>query len=177
MYGQPATGKNGLATAGLIFGILPGAVIGIILSVLGLVRAKKLGGTGRARAMVGLVLSVLWTIGLIAGAAIIVIGGSSTLGNQSGCADYKKFAATLQTKLDTDGASGNLTVLKSDLQTAIDELNKDAGNAPSAAAKAMRTESADASELLKDLNSNTPPSASLQAKLQTDDQAIATACS
>src|SRR5580765_8224706 len=57
---------NGFATAGLILGILPTGPIGLIFSILGINRAGKIGGVGKGRAWVGLILSILWMGGYVA---------------------------------------------------------------------------------------------------------------
>lgn len=67
-YGPPA---NGLAIAGMVVGIvsialfwltlfdLPVAIVGLILSIVGLTRSNQLGGTGRSMAVAGIVTSVI----------------------------------------------------------------------------------------------------------------------
>lgn len=55
----PAPGGNGIALAGAIVSFIP--VVGLILSIIGRVRAKALGGAGKTAGTVGIVLSVLFT--------------------------------------------------------------------------------------------------------------------
>ena len=63
-YAGPYRPHNGLATAGLVLGILgflwPCAILGIIFGAIGLGRAAQLGGEGRVRAQWGLGLGIAW---------------------------------------------------------------------------------------------------------------------
>jgi len=77
---------NGLATAGMVLGIVSAAlcwmfcapyipiivgVVGLVLSILGLSKAKQLSGAGAGKAKVGLILSI---IGIVVPLIIIVVG-------------------------------------------------------------------------------------------------------
>ena len=68
-YDQPPAGEprlDGWSVAGLICGILPTVVLGLVFSVVGLVRTANPLRRGRALAMIGLVLSLLWVAGFTA---------------------------------------------------------------------------------------------------------------
>ncbi len=172
---QPAQ-TNGLATAGLILGILPTGVIGLIVSILGLNRAGKIGGVGRGRALTGLILSIVW---IIVAVLVIVLGSGSS--NKvverlnPGCISAESYSQTFESKITADEA--NPDAIKADFTSAIAEFNKDAAKSTNApAATAMRTVAGDLQQLLDDLNSGTAPDAAQQTKLNADAAAIDTAC-
>ncbi|MFE1413879.1 septum formation family protein [Streptomyces sp. NPDC058746] len=60
-YGQQPPGLNGFALASLLVGLLCLPPLGIVFGVVALVQIAKKGGTGKALAIVGLVVSVLMT--------------------------------------------------------------------------------------------------------------------
>jgi Domain of unknown function (DUF4190)/Septum formation len=62
----PKPGTNGFAIAALIFGIIGGALLGIIFGFIALSQTKKTGQGGRGMAIAGLVLSGLWILGIVA---------------------------------------------------------------------------------------------------------------
>jgi len=72
----PRQGTNGFAIAALIFGIIGGALLGFIFGFIALSQTKRTGQTGRGMAIAGIVLSALWTIGVLL--LIIVAVASST---------------------------------------------------------------------------------------------------
>ena len=67
-YQQPvqqapvASGSNGLATAGFVLALLGFNVIALVLSIVGLTKAKKLGGTGKGLAIAGIIISSLYMV-------------------------------------------------------------------------------------------------------------------
>jgi hypothetical protein len=73
--GMPPKQSNGLALAGAITCFIP--VVGLVLSIIGRVRAKALGGAGKTAGTVGIVLSVLFLVGY--GFAGFEIGNSTAL--------------------------------------------------------------------------------------------------
>jgi hypothetical protein len=77
----PQNQSNGLAVAGLIFGILPTPVLGIIFGILGLVRSGKVGGKGKAMSWIGIILSVLW----IAVSTTLVVVALGSVKSNPGC--------------------------------------------------------------------------------------------
>ena len=58
-------GTNGFAIASLIFGIIGGALLGFIFGFIALSQTKRTGQGGRGLAIAGLILSAMWTIGLV----------------------------------------------------------------------------------------------------------------
>ena len=94
--GKPAKGKapknkngkkrNGCAIAGFILSFIPLLnVIGLILSAVGISKAKKLGGRGKGLAIAGLVISILMIVIVLVAAVIFAIIGGASLVAQ-GCA-------------------------------------------------------------------------------------------
>lgn len=71
----PVKGTNGFAVAGLVLGILGGALLSTVFSLVALSQIKKNGGQGRGMAIAGLVLSGLWVVGVV---TVVAIGLSST---------------------------------------------------------------------------------------------------
>jgi hypothetical protein len=58
-------GTNGFAIAALIFGIIGGALLGFIFGFIALSQTKRTGQNGWGMAIAGLILSAMWTIGII----------------------------------------------------------------------------------------------------------------
>jgi hypothetical protein len=58
-------GTNGFAIAALIFGIIGGVLLGFIFGFIALSQTKRTGQNGRGMAIAGIVLSAMWTIGII----------------------------------------------------------------------------------------------------------------
>ncbi len=61
---QQQPGTNGFAIAALVFGIIGGALLGFIFGFIALSQTKRTGQGGRGLAIVGLILSTMWTIGV-----------------------------------------------------------------------------------------------------------------
>ena len=72
----PSQGTNGFAIAALIFGIIGGALLGFIFGFIALSQTKRTGQNGRGMAIAGIVLSALWTVGVLL--LIILAVASST---------------------------------------------------------------------------------------------------
>jgi len=140
-YPQPRDGypmppmqkqSNDFAISGFFLSILFWP-LGLILSIIGLVRSGKLGGAGKKYALSGLILSIVFcalSIFLIA-----KISGSTA--EDPGCttaeASVHTFgpeATSIESQISTDGNSGDIAALKTDLnslimviQTAQSDLN------------------------------------------------------
>jgi hypothetical protein len=179
-YGQPfgapqVPQTNGLATAGLVLGILPTGIIGLVFSILGLRRAGQIGGVGRGKAVTGLIFSILWTLVYVAVTIAFAIGVKDGVKQAVSCQQMERNVQTIANRLQTDSA--NPETFKADLQQIIDELNRGAntvGDTKSAAD--MRKAAADYQELLTDLNSGTLPPTDLTTRLTTDGQAVDEDC-
>lgn len=66
--GYPAPqkpGTNGFAIAALIFGIIGGVLLGFIFGFIALSQTKRTGQNGRGLALAGIILSAMWTVGII----------------------------------------------------------------------------------------------------------------
>jgi hypothetical protein len=79
-YGQPyprppaRSGTNGFAVASLVLGILGGVLLSVIFGIIALSQTKSRHQSGREMAIAGLVLSGLWTLGIVA----MIIAGVAT---------------------------------------------------------------------------------------------------
>lgn len=74
----PSSGNNTFAILGLIFAfIIP--LLGLVFSIIGLSKAKKLGGKGKGPAIAGLILSVLIIVVVIVIYAVVIAGAASLL--------------------------------------------------------------------------------------------------
>ena len=85
-YGPPpaypprSQGTNGFAIAALIFGIIGGALLGFIFGFIALSQTKRTGQSGRGMAIAGIVLSALWTIGIVL-LIVLAIASSTPAGD------------------------------------------------------------------------------------------------
>lgn len=157
--GGPAPKQtNGLALAGAILCIVP--PLGLIFSIIGLVRAKALGGAGRTAATVGIVLSVL--IGGAAGFGLYKIGNSTAA--DPACISAENQVDAMQSKLTADEAAmkadqgtsaeaGDFTNAANDLQTVKTSIDGDIGEATHADVKAaLQSFDNDLGEMITDFN-------------------------
>lgn len=71
----PRGGTNGFAIAALVFGIIPICFLGVIFGIVALVQTSKSGQKGKALAITGLVLNVLWVVGFT---TVAVVNGLNT---------------------------------------------------------------------------------------------------
>jgi hypothetical protein len=88
-YPPPAQkpGTNGFAIASLIFGIIGGVLLGFIFGFIALSQTKRTGQNGRGLALAGVILSAMWTIGIVLAVILAITtsakrdtGGSVTEG-------------------------------------------------------------------------------------------------
>ena len=125
----PEQGKNGFSIAGFILCFT--VVLGVIFSILGLVRSGKVGGKGRGLAIGGLVLSLLFGGGYAAG--LVAVSKSPAL--DPGCTSAESYFNSMDSKLLTDesnltkdqsdatAAQADLTTFTADLQNVKNELD------------------------------------------------------
>jgi hypothetical protein len=78
-YAPQPPGTNWWAIVSLVFGILGGVLVSVICGIIGLRRARA-GQGGRGMAIAGLVLSVLWVLGLLVWIVFYLVVGSGTVG-------------------------------------------------------------------------------------------------
>jgi len=175
-YGHPPVNNqnrsNGFAVAALVLGILPTGVIGIIFGILGLVRAGKVGGKGRAMSWIGIVLSVLW----IVGASAIVVVAASTVAKSAnpGCVSA---VAVSGDGSNFTNASGDQAAFETELKKTIDGLNAAAAQSTNAeATTAIKALAADYQDLLDSVKGGEIPSPALTGRLTMDAIAVDQAC-
>jgi Domain of unknown function (DUF4190) len=161
--------KNPLAIWALVLGILPTSIIGIVVSIIALVKSKALGGAGKKLAIAGLILSVLWTVGWV---AVIVSAGKDVVS----CSQVESRSQTLAAQLESDETSHPEKV-QADLQSIVDELNDGAKGADSQTKADIHKFTADFQELASDLKNGTTPAPDLISRLTTDGNAVDKDCS
>jgi hypothetical protein len=173
-------GPNGFATAGLVMGILGNAcLLGWILSAIGLGRASRV-GSGRGKAITGLILSTLWIGVWIVGFTVVYPKFSSAAETVSkrtdaGCVAFQDFTNTPLGKKDLskDDAKTMLT----DLQGYVTALRGAAAKSTNAETKAAITKLATDFQALHDaVKAGKQPAASLEKTMTDDATAVDTAC-
>jgi hypothetical protein len=168
----PPKGSNGFAVAGLVFGILPAPLFGLIFSIIGLVKAKAAGGAGRVMAIIGLVLSLVWA-GVFA-VVFAAVGSHVAKAVDPGCIEAESASADFETKSKAD--LGNPAALKSDLQVAINSLNDAAAKTHSGDTRQAVTKLvADLQQLLQAMDTGNLP-ADFDARITNDGTAVDTSC-
>jgi hypothetical protein len=73
-YPPAPVGTNGFAVAGFVLSLLAVVPLGVIFSIIGLVKARSSGQRGRGLAIAGLVISTLWGLLFVVGIAAYVSG-------------------------------------------------------------------------------------------------------
>jgi hypothetical protein len=169
----PAQPSNGLSIAALILGILPTGIIGLVVGIIAIVKAKT--GAGKAMAWIGTILSVLWIAGSI---ALFASVGDDVKDNVSrridpGCVAVESQASDWQKMgTETDPAA-----IKADLQKIVDEVKADEAKTKKADVKAaLEKFRGDIEELQSAINTGTAPAADLITRMTTDGAAVDTAC-
>jgi hypothetical protein len=145
----PAKPTNGIALAGAITSFVP--VVGLVLSIIGAVRSRALGGAGKTAGTVGIVLSLLFTGGWgFLGYKL----GNSTLADP-GCISAEAHARALDSTLSSDEAtlkadsgSGDTDQVHSDWQKLISDMSSGQADLEADAAKARHASVRDAIEKL-----------------------------
>ncbi len=163
--------RNGLATASLVLGILGVSVIGLILGIVGLGRAKKV-GRGKGKALVGIILSVLWLAGQIT--VGVYIGTHVAKAADPGCVAVNAF---VDNDKAFDEAAGSPENLKAEFQRIVAGLRDSAAKSNNSEARAAINKLADDfQELLDALTNATPPAEDLQTRVEADGNAVDKAC-
>jgi hypothetical protein len=120
--GPPPKQSNGLAVAGLVLAILFWP-LGLIFSIIGLVRSKARGGAGKTPAIIGLVLAVLFG----AGSIVFFVSVAKSTAADPGCISAESSISSLTPKLQADETklnadSSNPAALQTDLTGFIDDM-------------------------------------------------------
>ena len=158
---------NGLSIAGFILAFLA-PLIGLILSIFGLVQAKKRNQKGRGLAIAGIVISIILTIAYIA-ITVTVFSKVAAL-TDSGCTTGKAAILDNQTK------AADPATMKDGIQATIKGLNDGAAKAHNADVRnAMKALSDDYTKLLAGLDTgNADPG--LLGKISQDAEQIDKLC-
>lgn len=73
---MPSTARaktSGFAIASFVFGLFGGVLLSVIFAIVGLRRIKRRGLRGKGFAVAGLILSGLWTLAIVIGAAALLL--------------------------------------------------------------------------------------------------------
>ena len=184
--------SNGLALAGAILCFLP--LLGLIFSIIGLARAKALGGAGKTAATVGIVLSLVFAG--VYGFGFYKLANSTAA--DPACISSESAATSMQTKMsadssalskaesanDTTAVKAALDKMVSDMQSIKSDLDADVAKATHADVKVkLQALDADLGKLTTDLQSleNGDSSAatdfeSVASRLTTDGNAVDSLC-
>ncbi|HEY7176332.1 MAG TPA: serine/threonine-protein kinase, partial [Micromonosporaceae bacterium] len=164
---------NGLATAGLVCGILPLPPFGFAFGVAGLVRSRRLGGVGRVRSLLGVLFALLWSVPIAGG----IGSGLSHLSRRldPACIAVGVYTHQFEARVRGDGADVHAIVVE--LTTAAAELRADAvkSNHPQTAAD-MNAFANDLDAWRTEIQAGHVPSAALTARLTADPDRIRVDC-
>jgi len=86
-------GTNGFAIASLIFGIIGGILLGFIFGFIALSQTKRTGQNGRGLALAGVILSSMWTVGIVL-AIILAVTTSAKRDSGGAVTDGGSISAT-----------------------------------------------------------------------------------
>ena len=164
-YGGSAPEQtNGLALAGAALSVIP--LVGLVFSIVGLARAKALGGVGKTVATVGLVMSILFAAGWgVVGyvAATEVVNSTAVdpacVAAESAAVSMERALATDESALADAEASDDAGTVKvavgrmvSDMETIKAELDEDVARAAHASVRAkLQALDADLGRMIADL--------------------------
>jgi hypothetical protein len=191
-YPSPLKQGNGYATAGIILAIFA-PVLGLIFSIIGLVKSKARAGAGKGMSIAGIALSLV--VCVVAGISLANIAQSTAA--DPGCIRAEDAAGQMNTTLDADGAAisrdaGNPSALRTDLrktQTDLQSLQQQLSGAQGQAMHQVVTSrigtlTSDVSTLSADLqaieNGDTSQASQMNAlatKLRRDGDALDSTCS
>ena len=183
--GAPAPGvtgpaparTNGFAVASLIFGIMGGALFGLIFGFIGLNRAKKMGGNGRVTSWLGIGASMAWIVGIAALFVVLVVTPTSATdtANRAACDTAIHAVTTSATKMDA--AKGDKAVILNELQATVSSLEEAESQATDAnLGAALRRLAGDYQELYNAINAGSPAADDIVTRAGADGDAIDTAC-
>ena len=149
-------------------------VIGLVFSIVGLIRSGSHGGRGRAKALTGLIVSGSLNITSVILVAVQVITTTQRRLDPA-CISTDLYMQTLDTRFYLD--KSNPPAMKVDLQNAVSTLNANAEKSYNADTKAsIQLLATDFQALLDDLNSATEPPNQLLDQLDADGASVDRAC-
>lgn len=138
-YAQPGYGypmppvqkqSNGLAIAGFVLAFLF-SPLGLILSIIGLVRSGKLGGAGKKFALSGVILSIVFC----ALSIFLIAKVSGSTAEDPGCTTAESSLTALEpqmtsveTQLSADESSSDVAAVKTDLNSMVTYLQTAQGD-------------------------------------------------
>ena len=168
----PTKRSNGFGTAAFIFGFIAFVPLGLIFGILGLVRARKVGGLGRALSWAGIALSVGWIIGL---AAPVIVPALDRASNP-GCIAAESVMA--QSTPGVEAAGSDRAALIGEFRNVVDGLKvAEARSTNAKATGAITMVVNDYQELIADVENGQAPSSDLRTRLVADGAALNRACS
>lgn len=170
-YGYPVQQEkqsNGFAIAGFILSLLP--LLGLIFSIIGLVRSGKVGGKGRGLSIAGIILSIALGIGYSIGIAHIA---NSATALDPGCTSAESRFNALDGQVQSD--SSNMNALLNDLDSMQQALQSSAGQAVHDSVKTkLQAASSDLAATITDLKGIQAGTSTDTTKLETDLQQFET---
>ena len=173
-FPQPPVARNPLATAGLVCGILPLPLFGLVFGLVGISRARRNGGYGRTRAIVGVVLALVWAVPLTIGGADVPRPAVPLPG------PGLQAAASATTQLDSSlkADTGDQRAIVVDLRLALDQYTAAAAKArhPQTATD-IRAITADLRSLITLAQAGRAPGPALQQRFIADGNALKADCS
>jgi hypothetical protein len=123
-YAAPARNTSVVAIVALCLFWVP--LVGLVLSVVGMVKTAGRRARGRGLAIAALVLSILVTV--VAGIGVAALA-SKPSALDPGCTHGKTAVLDQSKKLDADNAKGDQDALQSDLDALVSDLAKAADEA------------------------------------------------
>jgi soluble cytochrome b562 len=169
-YGSqpPRQGTNGLSIAGLVLSWT--GLIGLILSIIGLVQAGKRGQKGKGLAVAGIIISLIVMIG---GVVLVAATASKvTKLADPGCTIGKSAV------LDNSDKINNPDTIKEGLQATITGLDRAVAQANHSDVRdAMKALRDDYNQMLNAVTTGTPPDSNLTNKITTDGNRVDSLCS
>jgi hypothetical protein len=172
-YGYPVApqrNSNGLAIAGFVLAFLgPLALIGLILSIVGLIKSKAAGGKGKGLAIAGIVISIIASVSL----GLLVFAASKATALDPGCTTAELKITSLNSKLTTDAS--NPDALITDLQTVHQDLVDAESKAVHDSVKTkIQAFDTDVQNFISDFQAVKSGSSTDTAKLSADASALST---
>jgi hypothetical protein len=166
-YPPPPKQGNGFATAGFVLAILF-APVGLIFSVIGLVKAKARAGAGRGLSIAGIIVSaILMTAGLVSGIAFM-----NSPATDPGCISAESAAVrqgmstVVADSAAMDRDSNNVASERTDVQRLVNDMKAVQGQLTAAEGQAQhQAVKAELAAVISDMNAF---SSSLQAITQGD---------